>query len=260
MEECNQAYMDAMSVTCSPTMEPATLYEPVVSELASTDVTDPASNWMFNQQNNNGDVQAALGLGDLGSNTLAVVQDDDGNQQYVVVDTDGRVYPTCIQHGASGTACSPNYVCWNGATAGSASEQRSALLQAAERNNFQNAGCPTISSDDCSPLSGFYADDLAARGMGDDVFANLCVGGDGTLKYVTRDAYKSTCIGFGTNNARCPPEGSDARYFCPATNGGVGSFGWPAQFGNSVEAAYNAAGGSEAFDADMFTHPDCQAV
>lgn len=255
MEECNQAYMDAMSVTCSPTMEPATLYEPVVSELTSTDVTDPASNWMFNQQNNNADVQAAFGLTE--GNTLAVVQDDDGNQQYVVVDTDGRVYPTCVQHGASGTACIiNNYICWNGATAGTASEQRSALLQAAERNNFQNAACPTIDEDACTPLSGFYKDDMAAAGMGDDVFANLCVGSDGTLKYVTRDAYKSTCVAWGEQNRRCPPEGTDARYFCPGTNEGVGSFGWPSQFINSVAAAYNAAGG----DMDSFTHPDCQAV
>merc|ERR1719361_1089628 len=59
MEECNQAYLDASSVTCT-TAEPASLYTPTNSGL--TETATPASNWMFNQQNNNGEVQLALGL------------------------------------------------------------------------------------------------------------------------------------------------------------------------------------------------------
>merc|ERR1719242_1358049 len=76
MEECNQAYLDASSVTCT-TAEPASLYTPTNSGL--TETATPASNWMFNQQNNNGEVQLALGLGD-GGNSLAVIEDDAGNQ------------------------------------------------------------------------------------------------------------------------------------------------------------------------------------
>merc|ERR1719242_2422807 len=140
MEECNQAYLDAMSVTCAPTVEPTmgpSLYESSASTLTQADIDGPSSNWMFNQQNNNALVREAFGL-DSGM-TLGVA-----NDQYVVSDESGRVYETCVQHGASGNACSDEYVCWNDATAGSASEQRSALLAAAERNDFMIASCPAL--------------------------------------------------------------------------------------------------------------------
>merc|ERR1712176_1241536 len=120
MEECNQAYMDAMSVTCAPTQEPTmgtSLYVPTGSDITSDQLTGPTSNWMFNQQNNNANVRAAFDLDN--GNTLGVAGD-----QYVVVDGSGRVYETCVQHGAAGNACVDELVCWNGETAGSASEQR----------------------------------------------------------------------------------------------------------------------------------------
>ena len=86
---------------------------------------------MFGQMTGNAEVQEALGLND--GNTLDVV----GNQ-YVVVDQTGRVYSTCVQHGAANDACdTENLVCWNGQTAGQAGEQRQALIQPAERNDFK---------------------------------------------------------------------------------------------------------------------------
>lgn len=250
MEECNQAYMDAMSVTCSPTVEPTmgpSLYVSTASDLTSSDLTDPASNWMFNQQNNNADVQAAFGLND--GNTLGVVGDE-----YVVVDSTGRVYPTCVMHGASGAACVEGLVCWNGASAGSASEQRSALLQAAERNDYKNANCPTL---ECDSLSGFYSDYLTAVGVTDDVFKNMCVMPSGAVMYVTRDACKHVCVGFGTENGVCPSS-NDEFYFCPGTNDGLGSWGWPAQFTNAIANSWEQATAMGSFDEAMFHHPQCR--
>jgi len=250
MEECNQAYMDAMSVTCSPTVEPTmgpSLYVSTASDLTSSDLTDPASNWMFNQQNNNADVQAALGLND--GNTLGVVGDE-----YVVVDSTGRVYPTCVMHGASGTACVEGLVCWNGENAGSASEQRSALLSAADRNDYKIENCPTL---ECDPLSGFYSDYLTAVGVTDHVFNNMCVMPSGAVMYVTRDACKHVCVGFGTENGVCPSS-TDEFYFCPGTNDGLGSWGWPAQFTNAIANSWEQATAMGSFDEAMFHHPQCR--
>jgi hypothetical protein len=253
MEECNQAYMDAMSVTCPPVVEP-TLYVSTASGLTTSDTVTPASNWMFNQQNNNGDVQAAFGLND--GNTLAVVGEGT-DQQYAVVDSDGRVYPTCVMHGASGTTCADGLVCWNGQSAGSASEQRSALLAAAERNDFKISSCPEIQSS-CTPLSGYYWDQFSPQGIDEATFNNMCYNVDtGALMYVTRDACKHVCVGFGTGNAVCPTSNDDF-YFCPGTNEGLGSFGWPAQFTNAVVNAYNQAMAGGSMNADMFHHPQCR--
>jgi len=250
MAECDQAYQDAMSTTCPPEEE----YNPYVataSTMTSADITGPTSNWMFNQQNNNADVQAAFGLND--GMTLGVA----GNQ-YVVSDANGRVYPTCIQHGAAGNACdTDNLICWNGETAGSASEQRSALLAAAERNDFKHASCPTMG--DCTAMSGFYADLFTARGLDLSLMANLCHDSNMSLMYVTRDAYKHVCIGFGASWDNLCPTSLDQVYTCSGVNDGYGVFGWPGQVVGAIEQAYNAAMVNGAFSADAFAHPQCRA-
>jgi hypothetical protein len=205
---------------------------------------------MFNQQNGNANVQGALGLND--GNTLAVVGDE-----YVVVDSTGRVYPTCVMHGAAGATCGDGLVCWNGETAGSASEQRSALLAAGERNDFRISSCPSIQSA-CTAVSGFYETYFTGVGVSTDVFANMCTDTmSGALMYVTRDAYKHVCIGFGTNNGVCPASNDDF-YFCPGTNDGLGSWGWPGQYTNAVEKAYEQAMRGGSFDEDVFHHPQCR--
>merc|ERR550534_3211108 len=224
MEECNQAYQDAMSVTCPPTEAPTmgtSLYVSTASDMSTDDLTDPLSNWMFNQQNNNGDVQTAFSLND--GNTLAVVENE-----YVVVDGNGRVYPTCVQHGGSGDACDASLICWNGNTAGSASEQRSALLQAAERNDFKNANCV---SQTCAALSGYYEDQFVSRGLPEGMTNNLCVSND-ALFWVTRDAQKHVCIGFGEGTSSCPSDMNEF-YVCSGSNDGLQTFGWPGQFSNA---------------------------
>jgi len=262
MEECNQAYQNAMSVTCPPTEAPTaepSLYISTASTLTSGDVKDADSNWMFNQQNNNADVQTAFGLND--GNTLAVVDKDDV-QEYVVVDSTGRVYQTCIQHGASGTACDADLVCWNGATAGSASEQRSALLDAAVRNDFKSQSCPTI-QEACTPIPyNFYSTYFTNIGMPESLLRNMCYSDtDRSMLYVTRDAYKEICVGYiGSGNAQndlCPTDLGQT-YFCSGNNNGLQTFGWPQQFVNSVSHAYSNSVTNDVFNEDMFTHPQCR--
>jgi len=237
-------------VTCT-TPEPASLYTPTNSGL--TETATPASNWMFNQQNNNGEVQAAFGLSEDG-NSLAVVADSDGNQQYAVVDASGRIYPTCVMHGAASATCVDDLFCWNGENAGTASEQRNALLAAATRNDFKYAECPTIS---CTKLSAWYEDLFTARGITTDTLANMCVDDYGSVIYVTMDAYKHICVGFGTSNGVCPAN-DDQVYFCPGTNDGLMSWGWSGQFANAVQKANDAAMATGEFNADTFTHPQCR--
>lgn len=251
MEECNDAYMEALDVTCAPTAEPTmgtSLYVPTGSMYTQNDITDPLSSWMFNQQNNNGDVQAAFGLND--GMTLGTV-----DNQYVVSDASGRVYETCVQHGASGDACDSDLVCWNGESAGAASEQRSALLAAAERNNFQIASCPTNTQ--CTALSGYYIEMFADRGITEEVHANLCVSNEDALMYVTRDAYKHVCLGFGSGSDECPSSMNEF-YLCAGVNDGLATFGWPGQFANAVARANENAMAGGNWDEDAFTHPQCR--
>lgn len=256
MEECNQAYQDAMSVTCAPTAEPTmatSLYVSTDSGMDSSDTTTPASNWMFNQVNNNADVQAALGLND--GNTLGVVTKNEV-QEYVVVDSNGRVYPTCVQHGASGTACDADLVCWNNLNAGSASEQRSAVIEAGKRNDYKISTCPTLTA---QGLSGYYLDQLTSRGISQETFDNIVVDEYGAVLYVMQDSYKHICVGFGTENRPCPLNGDLTQfYFCAGANDGLGTMGWPAQFANAVQRAHEAGLTDGVLDGNSFTHPQCR--
>jgi len=263
MEECNMAYQTsqadldaALSVTCNPTPAPTaapSLWQSTTSMYTTADLTDPISNWMFNQMNNNAQIQEDFGLNE--GNTLAVI----GNQ-YVVVSGD-NVYPTCVQHGASGDAADPTLVTLTGTTAGQASEQRSALFEAADRNDFKHEDCPDLEGV-CTKLSGFFMDMLAERGQVPETIAeNLCVDSMGSLMYVTMDAYKHICVGHGgTSDSTdlCPMSNTDI-YFCGGVNGGMGTWGYPGQQMGAVEAAYGYATENNApFDAYMFIHPQCR--
>jgi hypothetical protein len=242
----------AQSTTCPPEEEP-TLYIPVRSDDTSEDLTDAISNWMLNQQLNNADIQAAFGLND--GNTMGVIVNE-----YVVVDANGRVYPTCVQHGGSGDACVDELVCWNGVTAGAASEQRSALLAAAKRNNYKNANCPGIQTM-CAPLSTFWTDMMVDRSFDQSVIDNTCVSDGGDVMYVTMDAYKKVCVGLTTmaqpQNVECPMSNDDV-YFCSAVTNGLATFGFPAQTMNALEQAYETATAGGMFMEDSFTHPQCR--
>merc|ERR1712038_139020 len=264
MEECNMAYQTsqadldaALSVTCNPTPAPTaapSLWQSTMSMYTTADLTDPLSNWMFNQMNNNAQIQEDFGLND--GNTLAVI----GNQ-YVVVSGD-YVYPTCVQHGAAGDAADPTLVTLTGTTAGQASEQRSALYLAADRNDFKHEDCPDLEGV-CTKLSGFFMDMLADRGRVPETIAeNLCVDSMGSLMYVTQDAYKHICVGHGGSADSielCPMSNTDI-YFCGGINGGLGTWGYPGQQMGAVEQAYSYAtnDGNGPFDAYMFMHPQCR--
>lgn len=254
-----------MSVTCSPTVEPTTgpsLYTPTASGFTSSDMATPDSQWMFNQQNNNGEVQAAFGLND--GNTLGVMGDANA-QQYVVMDSTGRVYPTCVQHGASGAARNADYYTWNGNTAGAASEQRSALLAAAVRNDFKNANCPSL-VDSCTAVSNYYRNDIEEfTGTDLNIFDNLCIDEYGSLMYVMQDFYKHVCVGMvqaDSGSTQCPLDGAltnSVSYFCGGINGGLATFGWGGQMVGAIEKAFlNAVEGGTDFSADSFTHPQCR--
>lgn len=258
MAECEQSYQDAMSVTCPPTQMPTAapgLYEATGSTLTESDLSDPASTWMFNQQNNNAEVQEAFGLNS--GNTLAV-----SSSQYVVVDDTGRVYETCVQHGASGDSCQTDSLyCWNGNNAGSASEQRSALLAAATRNDFKVAACPTLVGV-CDQITNFYRNEFPNSPLTvNNVWDNMCVTPTDAVMYVMRDAYKHVCVGLvssGGANVECPADLSSG-FFCAGLNGGLGVYGWPGQIMGALDIAYeNATPEGASFDADAFTHPQCR--
>jgi len=264
LEECNQAYMDAMSVTCPPTQPPTaepSLYTATGSDLTVDDLVDYqalGTRWMFNQQANNADVQEAFGLND--GNTLGVAMTSDGNYQYVVYDASGRVYETCVGHGDSnqGVSDCPEgmYCLGSSGTVGAASNQRNCLLEAAKRNDYKWSGCASLATDCLAMSYNYFEEFFVSRDVPTTVLDNLCV--DTTtadIRYVMLDAYKNICIGFGGGTELCPPSDNlSADYFCSGVTNGEGTFGWTGQLANAIEVAYNNAQG----DYDNFVHPQCR--
>jgi len=268
MEECNSAWMSAQdtisdleSVTCPPTEMPTmgySMYTDTSSELTGDDLAEPSSNWMFNQMNNDAQVQEDF---DLGSNTLGVTQYGN-SMQYVVVDSEGRVYETCVQHGGSGDECEEGLVCWNGATAGSAGEQKSALYEAAKRNDYKIATCPHLTGP-CTQLPyNFYETMFNDMNIDLAVLENLCTNEDTReLLFVMKDAHKAVCIGSGVASMdACPADHlTGSNYFCSGIQNGGGVYGWPAQFVGAIEEAYsNAMTTDGTFMDDSFHHPQCR--
>lgn len=260
MEECNMAFQSsqadldaALSVTCPPTMQPSaspSLWQAIEPMYSEEELTDPISNWMFNQMNNNAQIQTDFDLNN--GNTLGVI----GNQ-YVVV-SEGRVYPTCVQHGGSGDAADPALVTVTGTTAGSAGEQRTALFAAATRNDYKHKDCPDL-MDVCMPVSNYWVGEFTGRGLPEDIVDNLCYYA-GSMMYVTKDAYKHICVGHGGAAEAvelCPLSNTDT-YFCGGINGGQSVWGYPGQQTGAIDQALQNAMENGEFDVYYFTHPQCR--
>jgi hypothetical protein len=98
---------------------------------------------------------------------------------------------------------------------------------------------------------------FADRGIDTEgLLENLCVSND-ALYYVTRDAHKHVCIGFGEGTTSCPSDMNEF-YTCSGSNDGLQTFGWPGQFANAVARAHDNAMTGGSFDEDSFTHPQCR--
>jgi len=204
----------------------------------SADCVDLPGDWYFN-----------TATGSLSQNFCV------HNGQFVVVDDDGKTYPTCVQYDSQQTTpCDmDNFICGaqRDGIQGWPNQSKDALTEAVKRADFKHKDCPTV-QDECSPLGTYWTDFITdASVFTAEETNNVCVSAAGQFRVVQKDQYADTCVGFN-ENARTPCP-NDRDYICAGNDGGSLVYGWPGQIVATLGKAL-------ANVAENYRHPQCSGL
>lgn len=215
----------------------------MAEDMAGMTCTQPTSDWLGGRMYTNVNVIAQLGL-------------DSGNELWVCDDewyvkSGDYYYPTCVYYDPNvDAACdSSMYVCAQGSRA-----DMNAALRGYEpldaicynaghglQADFMNRGCPRI-QEKCAFFSNYFIEQLTGAGVSTEEACSLCVPDNGesktgAVKMVTREGYKSICVGYSDESlTQCPVDYADD-YMCAGARGGYQIFGWPSAIASAVKVA-----------------------